>query len=430
MPSPGRSAEPRASIDAHSSARLEGFPEMANSLLTTSMITREAVRLFVNSNLFIQNIDRQYDDRFAVEGAKIGDTLRIRLPNDYTVTNGPAISVQDTTEQQTTLTVQYQRHVDVAFTSEQRALKLDDFSERVLLPMMNNLAGDVALQIMQDSEGQICNYVSNVSGSGAVIAPSADTVLNARAILAENSAPEMPGRKLIVDPRTNARVTSSLSGLFNPTQSISQQYRTGMMKNALGFDWYEDQTVLKHTSGTFTAGTVTGANQTGTTLSVTTTGTLLKGDIITLDSVNGVNRVTKQTTGAPRQFVVTADYAGGAGNITIYPAITPAIAGVSVQYQTVTASPADGAAITMATQANEVYRRNFAYAPDAVTMATADLFLPKGVIEADRRTYDGVSLRLVSQYAIGSDQAITRLDVLFGDTWPRGEWGCIVADAI
>jgi hypothetical protein len=404
---------------------------MANSLLTTSLITREAVRLFVNSNLFIQNINRQYDDRFAVEGAKIGDTLRIRLPNDYTVTDGPAASIQDTSEQQTTLTVNYQRHVDVAFTSEQRALKLDDFSERVLLPMMNDLAGNVALQIMEDSEGEIANLVKNVDGAGNIINPSADTVLNARAVLAENSAPEMPGRKLIVDPRTNARVTSSLSGLFNPSQSISEQYRTGQMKNALGFAWYEDQTVLKHTSGTFTAGTVAGAGQTGNTLLVNaTTGTLLIGDIITIDGVEAVNRVTKQTTGEDRQFVVTGDVASGGTSISIYPAITPAVNGISVQYQTVTESPGAGAQISLATPAGSTYRRNFAYAPDAVTMATADLFLPKGVIEADRKVYDGVSLRMVSQYAIGSDQAITRLDVLFGDSWLRGEWGVIICDSI
>ncbi len=405
---------------------------MSNSLLTDSVITRKAVRLFKNSNLFIQNIDTQYDSRFAVEGAKIGDTLRIRLPNDYTVTDGPALSIQDTTEKQTTLTVQYQRHVDVAFTSAQRALQLDDFNERVAAPMVNNLAGDVALQVMSDSEGQICNYIANTSGAGAVITPNADTVLTARAILAENSAPTMPGRKIIVDPRTNARVTSSLSGLFNPSQEVSQQYRTGEMKNALGFSWFEDQTVLKHTSGTFTAGTVNGANQTGTTLAVNAiTGTLLDGDIITIDGVNGVNRVTKQTTGRARQFVVTASVASGATSLSIYPAITPAVGGVAVQYQTVTASPADAAAITLATQPSETYIRNFAYAPEAVTMATADLYLPTGgVIDAGRSAYDGISMRMVTDYLMGSDQPATRIDVLFGDTWPRGEWGVIVADAV
>lgn len=403
-----------------------------NSLLTDSVITRKSVRLFKNSNLFIQNINTQYDSRFAVEGAKIGDTLRIRLPNDYTVSNGPALSIQDTTENQTTLTVQYQRHVDVAFTSAQRALQLDDFAERVAAPMINDLAGDVALQVMSDSEGQICNYVANTSGSGAVITPNADTVLLARAIMAENSAPSMPGRKLIVDPRTNARVTSSLSGLFNPSQAISEQYRNGMMKSALGFDWYEDQTVLKHTSGTFTAGTVSGANQTGTTLTTSAiTGTLLDGDIITIDGVLGVNRVTKQSLGRVRQFVVTASVASGATSLSIYPAITPAVGGIAVQYQTVTASPADGATISLATQAGETYIRNFAYAPEAVTMATADLFLPtSGVIDAGRSQYDGISMRMITDYLMGSDQAATRIDVLFGDTWPRGEWGVIVADAV
>lgn len=405
---------------------------MANTLLTDSVITRKAVRVFKNTNLFIQNIDTQYDGRFAVEGAKIGDTLRIRLPNDYTVANGPAASVQDTTEQQTTLVVQYQRHVDVSFTSAQRSLSLDDFGERVALPMMNNLAGDVALQIMSDSEGQICNYVANTSGAGAVITPNAETVLTARAILAENSAPSARGRKLVVDPRTNSRVTSALSGLFNPSQSVSQQYRDGEMKNALGFAWFEDQTTLKHTSGTFTAGTVNGANQTGTTLALNAiTGTLLDGDIITIAGVNGVNRVTKQTTGRLRQFVVTASVANGATSLTIYPAITPPVGGVSVQYQTVTASPADLAALTMATQASEVYIRNISYVPEAVTMATADLYMPtKGVVDSGRSQYDGISLRMVSDFIIGTDQLITRCDVLFGTTWPRGEWGCIVADAV
>lgn len=404
---------------------------MANTLLTDSVITRKAVRLFVNTNLFIQNVDRQYDDRFAVNGAKIGDTLRIRLPNDYTVSDGPAASVQDTAEQQTTLTIQYQRHVDVAFTSEQRALKLDDFSERVALPMTNNLAGNVALTIMSDSEGEICNFVANKNGAGDIITPTADTVLNARAVLAENSAPVAPGRKLIVDPRTNARVTSSLSGLFNPSQAISEQYRSGMMKNALGFDWFEDQTVLKHTAGTFTAGTINGANQTGNTLTVNAiTGTLVVGDIITIDGVIGVNRVTKQTTGQLKQFVITANAANGATSLSIYPALIPSNAGVAVQYQTVVASPANGAAISLATKPGETYIRNFAYAPEAVTMATADLFLPGGVIDAGRSVYDGVSMRMVTQYAIGTDQAISRLDVLFGTTWPRGEWGVIVADSV
>ena len=119
---------------------------MANSILTINMITREAIRLFLNSNAFIQNIDKQYDSQFAKSGAKIGTTLRIRLPNDYIVTDGPAASIQDTNEQSTTLTVATQRHVDTGFTTEQRTLELDDFGDSAALDLHRDLADKLAKQ--------------------------------------------------------------------------------------------------------------------------------------------------------------------------------------------------------------------------------------------------------------------------------------------
>lgn len=404
---------------------------MANAILTIDMITRAAVSLFKNSNMFIQNINTQYDDQFAVDGAKIGDSLRIRLPNDFTVRNGTALQAQDTSEKYTSLTLSTQQGVDVSFSTAERTLKLDDYADRVLAPMVNNLAGAVALNVMGSVEGSVCNFVSNVDGSGNIISPTADTVLQGKAALESNSAPQMPGRKVVMDEYTEARVVSSLSGLFNPSPEVSQQYRTGSMKNALGFDWYMDQTVIKHTTGTFTAGTVNGASQTGNAVVTNAiTGTLKKGDIITIDGVYMVNRVTKQTTGKLRQFVVTADVASGATAIPVYPAIVPSNGGNAVQYQTVDASPANSAAVRLANKASEVYRKNIAYAPEAVTLATADLVLPKGVHEAARRSQDGISLRMITAYVVGTDQLATRLDVIYGYTWPRGEWGVIVADKI
>src|SRR5580700_10057293 len=134
---------------------------MANSLLTMSMITRYAIKLFINTNFFIQNIDRQYDSQFAVDGTKIGAQLRIRLPNDYTVTDGPGLSVQDTAEQQVVLTIATQRHIDVAFTTAERALSMDDYQERVLKPKVNGLAGNVSNQIQQNMLGGIANMQAN-----------------------------------------------------------------------------------------------------------------------------------------------------------------------------------------------------------------------------------------------------------------------------
>lgn len=405
---------------------------MANSLLTIDMITRAAVSLFKNSNMFIQNIDTQYDSQFAIDGAKIGDSLRIRLPNDFTVRTGPALQAQDTSEKFTSLPLSTQQGVDVSFSTADRTLKLDDYSERVLMPMVNNLAGAVAVNVMSSVEGNVCNFVSNVDGSNNIISPTADTVLQAKSALESNSAPQMPGRKIVMDEYTEARVVSTLAGLFNPSQEISAQYRTGSMKNALSFDWYMDQTVIKHTTGSFSAGgAMSSAGQTGSQITVSAiTGTLLKGDIITIDGVFMVNRVTKQTTGKLRQFVVTADVAAGGTVIPIYPAIVPGSGGQAVQYQTVDNSPANAAQVRLVNKAGEIYRKNIAYAPEAVTMATADLVLPKGVHEAARRQQDGISLRMITAYVVGTDQLATRLDVIYGWTWPRGEWGVVVADKI
>lgn len=407
---------------------------MANTLLTINMITREAVRLWKNSNAFIQNVDMQYDSSFAVSGAKIGSSLRIRLPNDFVVTTGPALSVQDTAEQSTTLVLATQKHVDVGYSTADRTLALDDYSRRVLAPMVNNLAGAVAVDIMGGSEGGIANFVANQDGAGNILTPTQQTYLDSGASLDLNSAP-IANRKIVNGPRTEARVVSALSGLLNPQSAISRQYVTGRMYDALGFIWMKDQTAIIHTNGALAQGsaTVSGAGQTGLNLTVNALANgLNQGDIITVAGVNAVNRITKQSTGELRQFAVTANVPAGATSIPIYPAIVPGQNGQPVQYQTVTASPVNGAALNPTNNlgASAQYRKNFSYSPEAVTLATADLEMPKNVHEAARAEFDGVSMRMVTDYFIGTDQLITRLDVLYGYLWIRPEWACVVADAI
>ena len=407
---------------------------MANSLLTINMITREAVRLWKNSNAFIQNVDMQYDDSYAVSGAKIGTALRIRLPNDYTVVTGPALSAQDTVEQNTTIVLSTQKHVDVSFSTSDRTMSLDDYSRRVLAPMVNNLTGAVATDVMSGVEGGICNFVANQDLGNNVLSPVASTYLNAGATLKLNSAPTA-NWKIVNNPRTEARVVSSLSGLLNPNSEISRQYITGRMYDALGFIWMSDQTSIVHTNGTLAQGsaTVSGAGQTGLALTVgALAGSLNIGDIITVAGVFKVNRITKQSTGELEQFAVTANVPVGATSIPIYPAIVPPNAGQPVQYQTVTASPANGAAVnpTNGLAASVSYRKNFAFAPEAVTMAIADLEIPRGIHEGAREEFDGISMRMITAYITATDQMVTRLDVLYGYLWIRPEWAVVVADQI
>lgn len=403
------------------------------ALLTTLAITRLAVRLFKNSNAFIQNIDTQYDDQFAVDGAKIGDTLRIRLPNDYTVADGPALSAQETNEQSTNLVVNYQRHVDTTFTAAQLSLSMQDFSERVAAPMMNNLAGNVAKTVMGGVEGGVSNFVANFDGGGAIIAPTAQTILNSGALLTVRSAQSFD-RNMVAHPNMMAEAVGTMQGLFNPQADIAQQYRKAQIYRALNYRWFEDPTVLVHTTGTFTAGTVSGANQSGLTLTVNAiTGTLRIGDIITIAGVNSVNRVTKQDDGTLQQFVLTANAANGATSLSIYPAIiAPATsgpsAGAEVQYQTCASSPANAAAIALVNTASERYRKSIAYVPQLVTLATADLELPNGNGTAARANADGLALRVIRKfYNVQTDAFVDRVDCLFGFTFVRPEWGVVVA---
>jgi hypothetical protein len=394
------------------------------------MITREAIELFVNTNAFIKNLDRQYDSEFGKNGEKIGSQLRIRLPNDYTVRHGPAVSIQDTAEQQIVLTMSTQDGVDVSFSTADLYLSLDDFSERILLPMMNNLAGDVATNIMSNNALALCNMNANLDANGALLTPNDGTFLNAQATLALNSTPPGVMQKIINDPRTEARVVTSLAGLLNPATAISDQYYDGVMYRALGAMWYHDQTVLKPTTGTNTSMAVSGANQTGTAITISaSSGTSNVGDIVTIAGVNAVNFVTKQTTGELRQFVVTVAVAVNGTTLNIFPAIIPPVGGNQVQYQTVDSSPIDTAVVTPYLAASVTYRNNFRYSPKAITMATGDLPLPANKVTA-RHRYDDVSMRAITDYMIGTDQEITRLDVLYGSLTIRPQWGVRVPDII
>lgn len=403
---------------------------MANTILTMTAITRKALQLFRNANSFIKNIDRQYDSSYAKSGAKIGSTLSIRKPNDYTVRSGATAVPQNTIEAVVNLTVNNQLGVDTSFSSAELTLSMDDFSERILEPMVNNLAGSVASAIMQQAEG-INNLVHNTSGA-ATANPTINTWLAAGAVLDVNLAPR-GDRTAIVDPMTMSRTVSTLSGLFNSQEKVGQQFKKALIgQDTLGMDWAMDQTVLLHTAGTFASGTVNGANQTGSTLTVNAiTGTLVAGDIITIAGVQGVNRVTKQSTGSLQQFVVTANVSNGATSIPIYPAIVPAVGGNAVAYQTVGASPANSAAIAPVIAAGETYRKNFVFVPAAVTMVTADLDLPSGaVVSAAREAFDGLSIRMIRDYNSTTDVWLTRLDLLFGAAFLRPEWCCIVADSL
>jgi hypothetical protein len=383
---------------------------MSNSLLTPTAVTRKALQVLHQKLNFIGSINRQYDDSFAKSGAKIGDSLKVRLPNQYTVRTGATLSTQDTTETSTTLQVATQKGVDLTFSSNELTLSLDDFSDRILQPAMSVLAANMeadALSMALD----VYNSVNNV---GAAI--TFNKALAARKLLVDNLAPGND-RSLILNTQDNLDLVDGLKGLFQDSTQISKQYREGVVGVTAGFGTiYENTLLASQTTGTApstTLYTVNGAVTANGSAAVTVqtgTATFKKGDVFTVAGCNRVHPETKADTGALQQFVVTTDYAGGAGSLAFAPAIYTT---GGLQNVTAGGMPNAGALVKVG-GASAVYRPSLAFHKDAFTFATADLVMPQGVDFSAREVFDGLSMRIVRQYAISSDTLPCRIDVLYG----------------
>ncbi len=400
---------------------------MANSLLTIDMITRKSLAILENNLVLSRNINRQYDDSFAVEGAKIGSSLRIRLPDRVLVTDGAALQTQDDNEQYTTLTVSTQKHVGINFTSAELTMQLDDFADRVLKPRISQLASSI--------DADVANVFASVGtsvGTPGTTPATALVMLQAQQKMNEAAAPMSP-RYLTVNPAANAALVNGLSGFFNPSDSISRQFKSGMMgENVLGYEEVNMSQSVKSLgvgSRTATGGTTSAAVTTegATTIAITgagASGTIKAGEVFTVSSIRAVNPQTRESTGSLFQFVALADVTldgSGAGTITVAPMYSAAH-----PLATITSLPGSGAAVTFLGSASTTYPQNIAYHKDAFTLATADLILPQGVDMASRANHNGISMRIVRQYDINNDRMPCRVDVLYGYAAIRPQLACRV----
>ena len=396
---------------------------MSNSILTIDMITRKALEILQNNLVLTRNVNRQYDDSFAVEGAKIGSTLRIRLPDRALVTDGAALQVQDDNEQFTTLTVASQKHIGVNFTSAELTMQLDDFAERVLKPRISQLASSIDADV-----ANAYKTIGNTVGTPGTTPSTSLVLLQAQQKLNENAAVMSP-RYATVNPAANAGLVEGMKGLFNPTDTISKQFKNGMMgTGVLGFDEINmSQSIKQHTTGSRVATgnsvTTTVASQGASSIALTIGSglTVKAGDVFTVAGCFAVNPQTRESTGSLFQFVALADATAvsTAITVTVAPIYTSANA-----LATVDSFPASGAAVVFVGAASSQYAQNLVYHKDAITFATADLLLPQGVDMAARAVHNGISLRVVRQYDINNDRMPCRIDVLYGFNTIRPQMGC------
>jgi len=388
------------------------------------MITRKALEILENNLVLTRNVNRAYDDSFAVEGAKIGSTLRIRLPDRALVTDGAALQVQDDNEQFTTLTVSNQKHIGVNFTTAEMTMQLDDFAERVLKPRISQLASSIDADVANSFR----NIYQSVGTPG--VTPATSAVLLAAQQKLNEAAAVMSPRYATVNPAANAGLVEGMKGLFNPTDTISKQFKNGMMgMGVLGFDEINmSQSIKQFTTGsrnaTGTVGTTVTAQGSNTIVlaGVGNALTIKAGDVFTVAGVFAVNPQTRESTGSLQQFVVVADVtssSGGAATVTVSPAMYTSAHALA----TIDSFPVSGAVTTFVGAASSQYPQNLIYHKDAITFATADLLMPQGVDMASRQVHNGISMRIVRQYDINNDRLPCRIDVLYGYSVIRPQMG-------
>lgn len=389
---------------------------MSNTLLSTDKITRKALVVLHQKLNFIGSINRQYDDQFANREAQIGEQLRIRLPNQYTVRVGSTWSAPAIVESSVNLRVDRPRGVDMNFTDADLTLRIEDFSERFIEPAMAVLASHME----NDALSMASSVFQAVDNIGAAL--STRPIATARRVLDEALAPP-DKRSCILSPRDEVDYIEATKNLMNPSNGIGDQFREGHINRFSGINFYANTLIPTPTTGTSasaTGYTVNGANQTGAAVTVATgANTFAVGDVITFAGCFRVHPETKTSTGVLQQFVVTAAYAGGAGNVAVSPAIVTTGA-----RQNVSGSPTNGGAVVKVGGASAVYNPALVYHKDAFAFVTADLPLPKGTDMASRKTIDGISMRMIRDFNSTAGTYITRLDVLYGYAVLRPELAC------
>lgn len=387
---------------------------MANTLLTIGMITRESTRILENNLTVVKQMNKDYNDQFAVAGAKIGTTVNARKPPRYAGRVGQALAVEDITETSVPVTLTTQRGVDLAVTSADLALNINDFG-KLIKPAIASVANKVDFDATL-----LYQTVWNTLGTPGSTPNTLLTYLQVGQRLNEEAAP-LDDRAICMTPAMNASIVDALKGLFQAGDRIASQYKKGMIGQGAGFEWYMDQNMRTHKVGPLGGSPlVNGAGQTGASLitngwTAAAASRVKKGDVFTIAGCNAVNPQNLQSTGSLRQFVIQADGSSdGAGNLTL--AIAPSIV-VAGPFATVDSVPVSGNALTFVGAANTQTPQGLAFHPDAFTFATADLPLyGKGVVEADRVADKqlGLSVRMIKAYDINNDREPMRLDILYG----------------
>lgn len=408
-----------------------------NSVVTIDMVTREALRIAHEKASFLASIDRSYDNSFSQGGAKIGDTLRLRMPNAYVRTKGSRVmSVQNQDERTQPVTVATQDHVDMRFNSAELSLSIDELSKRYIEPAVDVLVSGIEGDIIADVTSKVWNQVG-VAGT-----PPTDLVAvgNARAKLNQFLAPKDGNRSIMCDSVTMGGLVNGLKGLFQDSTQIKEQYREGLIGRTAMADWFENEKTATVTYGSDVTGTTESAalvtdgalaSTNGTVVDMHTTVAVAAqtvGSVFTIAGVYACHPETKQSYGYLQQFTTVAI---GATTTTIAPQIfltggrQNVCSSTSTQLAT---TDFNSQTLTFYGSASTAYRQSMMYHKEAFTFVTADLPLMASSEKCVRRVQDGLSMRVWQDSDIRNDELLMRIDILYGWKAIRPEWACRITN--
>lgn len=403
---------------------------MANTIINPSIIAKEALFHLENNVIMASQVHRQYKREFV----KIGNTVTIRKPVKFVVTDGASRSNQDVIEETTSIVINQRKHVSWSFSTQDLTLTIEEYAERYIKPAMIALANKIDRTLCETAALDFFNS----SGSPGTTPADFTALANTAQKMDEEPVPDDGYRCLVLNPAARWSMADGLGGsgsggIFN-AEIVHGMVRRGRLGEIANFNIYGDQNIVNHTVGTYTGtplvddasftndtNTITIKGMTGTQ-----TGALKAGDVFTIDGVNSVNDVSKEDTGALQQFVCLTDMdtTSGGGSVTVYPDLNDGSTASTAAYQTVTALPADDAGINILGTAATAYPQNLAFHMNALALVTVPLELPDSANFKARADWRGFSIRVIKDYDIEEDEEIIRLDVLYGTKTIYPELGC------
>lgn len=391
------------------------------TILTGDVIADRMLAHLTDEVTFLDKINTQYDSYFRGRGAKVGDSVRVKVPEPAVIRRGRIANIQPINDATTSVELVEQVGVDLGATSAELALDIEDFDRDYIKPKIPDLVMAIEAAVLDLVVPAIPETVGDYG-----LLDDMSTILAAGKRLDYNLAPKS-GRIMLVNPDGQAQAVNAFSTLFNNQATIGRQYQRGRMgSDTLGFDWFSSTGLPTITRGTGTGYLVNGASQSGASLIVDTgTGTIVKGDTFTIAGVYDIHPQTKESLGFLKEFTVTTAYAGGGGTL----AITPSIVATGSR-QNVSAVPADNAAITIKGSSGVVYGQNIAFTKDAAYFVTADLPVPKNMEAAATRVWNGINVRFIMGYDITNDMFVSRFDVIYGGGVLRPEFAVRIPNTL